>query len=76
MLCWFLLYSKVNQLYIYKYPLFFGFPSYLGHRRVMSRVPCAIQLKHNIKLPQKPDFLEEVLPSVSENEGHARHTAP
>ena len=39
----FLLYSKVNQLYIYIYPLFFGFPSHLGHHRALSRVPCAIQ---------------------------------
>ena len=25
----FILYSKVNQLYMYIYPLFFGFPSHL-----------------------------------------------
>ena len=43
-LCQFLLYSKVNQLYIYIYSLFFGFPSYLGHHRALSRVPCAIKL--------------------------------
>ena len=43
MLCQFLLYSKVNQLYIYTYPLFFGFPSHLGHHRTLRRVPCAIQ---------------------------------
>ena len=43
MLCQFLLYSKVNQLYVYVYPLFFGFPSHLGHHRALSRVPCAIQ---------------------------------
>ena len=43
MLYQFLLYSKVNQLYIYIYPLFFGFPSHLGHHRALSRVPCAIQ---------------------------------
>ena len=39
----FLLCSKVNQLSIYTYPLFFGFPSHLGHPRAFSRVPCAIQ---------------------------------
>ena len=41
--CLFLLYSKVNQLYIYTYPLSFGFPSHLGYRRVLSRVLCVIQ---------------------------------
>ena len=40
----FLLYNKVNQLFVYIYPLFFGFPSHLGHYRAFSRVPCAIQL--------------------------------
>ena len=44
MLCQFLLFSKVNQLYIYIYLFFFGFPSHLSHRRALSRVPCAIQL--------------------------------
>ena len=43
MLCQFLLYSKVNQLYVYIYPLFLGFSSHLGHYRALSRVPCAIQ---------------------------------
>ena len=42
-LCPFLLCSKVNQLSIYIYPFFFGFPSHLGHHRALSRVPCAIQ---------------------------------
>ena len=36
------MYSKVNQLYVYIYPLFFGFPSHLGHQRALCRVPCAI----------------------------------
>ena len=40
-LCYFLLYSKVNQLYIQ--PLFFVFPSHLHHQRAVSRVPCGIQ---------------------------------
>ena len=43
MLCVFLLQSKVNQLFIHIDPLFFGFLSHLGHHRVLSRVPCAIQ---------------------------------
>ena len=41
MLCWFLLHSKLNQLYIYIYVLFFRFPSHLGHHRALSGVPCA-----------------------------------
>ena len=43
MLCQFQVYSKVNQLYIYVYPLFFRFFSHIGHHRILSRVPCAIQ---------------------------------
>ena len=39
----FLLYSKVNQLYVYIWPLCFVFTSYLGHHRALSRVPWAIQ---------------------------------
>ena len=35
--------SKVTQLYIYIYPLFFRFFSHIGHYRVLSIVPCAIQ---------------------------------
>ena len=44
MLCQFLLCSKVNQSYVYIYPLFFRFPSHLGHHRALSRVPGAIHL--------------------------------
>ena len=44
MSCYFLLYSKVNQLYIYLYPLFFRFCSYIGHYKALSRVPCAIYI--------------------------------
>ena len=43
MLCYFLLYCKGNQLYIYIYLLSCGYPSHLGHQRALSRVPCAIQ---------------------------------
>ena len=43
MLCKFQVYSKVNRLYVYIYPLFFRFFSHIGHYRVLSRVPCAIQ---------------------------------
>ena len=34
-------YSKVNQLYIYIYPLLLRFFFHRGHYRVLSRVPCA-----------------------------------
>ena len=40
---WFPLCSKVTQLLVCTYPLFFGFPSYEGHHRALSRVPCAVQ---------------------------------
>ena len=43
MLCQFLLYSKVNQLYIYIYPLFLRFFSLIEHYRILSRVPCVVQ---------------------------------
>ena len=33
----------MNQLCVYICPLFFEFPSHLGHHRVLSRIPCAIQ---------------------------------
>ena len=42
-LCQFLFYGKVNQPSVYMYPLFFGFPSNLGHRRAPSRAPLARQ---------------------------------
>ena len=44
-LCQFLLYGKVNQLYVYMYSPFFGFPSHLGHRWILSRIPCAVTVK-------------------------------
>ena len=43
MLCSFLMYSRVNQLYIHIYPLFFRFFSCIGHYRVLSTVACAMQ---------------------------------
>ena len=42
MLCQFLLFSKVTQLYILLYPLLFRFSSHKSHYRVLSRVPSAI----------------------------------
>ena len=41
LLCQLLLYDKVNQPYIYVYPLFFGLPSHLGHHKAPSRHLCA-----------------------------------
>ena len=38
------MYSKVNHLYIYIYPLFLRFFSHIGHYRVLSRVPCATRV--------------------------------
>ena len=37
------LYTKMNQPYVYVYPLPFGFPSHLSPHSALSRVPCAIQ---------------------------------
>ena len=39
---YFLLYSTVNQLYIYIHPLFFRFYSHIDNCRVLNRVPCAL----------------------------------
>ena len=39
----YLMYSKVNQLYVYRYPLFKRFFSHIGHYKVLSRVPCSMQ---------------------------------
>ena len=43
MLCSFLPYSKVNQLYVYISALISGFPSHVGHHGALNRVPCAVQ---------------------------------
>ena len=43
MLFWFQVCSKVNHFYTYLYSLFFRFFAHIGHYRVLSRVPCAIQ---------------------------------
>ena len=39
----FLLCNKVNQLYIFVYPLFYRLFSHIGHYKVLSRLPRAIQ---------------------------------
>ena len=49
MLCWFLPYSKVNQLNVYIYPLFFGFPSHAGHDRTLSS-QCYIVGSHQLSI--------------------------
>ena len=43
MLCEFLLYSKVIQLYIYIYTFFFIFFSIMIYLRIFNIVPCAVQ---------------------------------
>ena len=40
MLCDLVLYSKVNKLYMYIHPLFFGLPSYLVHHKALSGFLC------------------------------------
>ena len=41
------MYSNVNQLCVYRYPLFLGFASHLGHRRALNRVPCGTRWLSN-----------------------------
>ena len=43
MLCWFLLYSKVKQLYVYMYPLF-----------VFIFLPAPLKPVHQRRVPQSP----------------------
>ena len=43
MLCWFWVYSKVIQLYIYIYPPFFRSFFLIAYYRILSRVPRAMQ---------------------------------
>ena len=43
--CHFALSSKLNQLYVYRHPLFFGFPCSLCHQRALNRLLCA---KHQV----------------------------
>ena len=42
-LCWFHMYSKVIQLYIYMYLFFFKSISYLRYYRILNSVLCTIQ---------------------------------
>ena len=46
----FLLYNKVDQLYICIYSLFWGFPSHLGHHRALSRVSCYPVCSHQLSI--------------------------
>ena len=41
-LCQFLPFSKINQLYVCIQPLFFGFLSHLVHHRLLNRVPSVL----------------------------------
>ena len=49
MMCYFLLYSKLNKLYVYIYPLFFAFPSHLGHHRALSSM-CHTVGSHSLSI--------------------------
>ena len=73
MMCSFLLYSKVNQLYAYMYFLFFEFLP-ICHHRALSRVPHSIQYvlisylfyKYHIHQSQTPNSSHTLLsPLVS-----------
>ena len=80
MLYYFLLCSKVNQLYVYIYSLFFRFVSHLSHHRGQRRVPCArfslvVYFMHSINsvymsipisqfIPPHPPFLLGIHTSV------------
>ena len=41
----------MNQLYVYIYPLVFGFPSHLGHHRALSRVPRSEEHTSELQSP-------------------------
>ena len=56
MLCYFLLYSKMNPFYICIYPFFFRFPSHLGHHRALSKVPWVTQQLLIILIDAFTDF--------------------
>ena len=70
MLCSFLLYSTVNQPYVYTFPLFFGFLFHLGHHKELSRVACAysrfslvIHFIYSIKSVYMSIPISQVIPS-------------
>ena len=42
-MCLFLQYSKLNQPYMYVYPLPFGLPFHSDHHRALRRVPLSIR---------------------------------
>ena len=54
---YFLLYSKVNQLYIYTYPLFFGFSSHLGYRLISILASVQQILISYLFYPQKCTYV-------------------
>ena len=43
MVCYFLLHSKVNGLFVDIYALFFRFFPHVGYYGVLSRIPWAVQ---------------------------------
>ena len=46
MLRWFLLSSKVNQQHMYTHHLFVGFPSHLGHHRMLVEFPVQVLISY------------------------------
>ena len=54
-----ILYSKVNQSYVYTYPLLLEFPSQLGHL-LLSLSPRSLHVKHSPDSSVKPAAKWEV----------------
>ena len=71
MVCYFLLYSKVDQLYIYIYLLFLDFPSHLDHHRASSRFlvwysrfSLVIYLTHSSNSVSMSILISQLIPSA------------
>jgi len=54
----------MNQLYVSIYPLFLKFFSRIGLYRILSRVPCAVQLKNFLKVDQRMPDLQAEYPNL------------
>ena len=64
-LCWFQVYSKVNLLHIYIYPLFFRFFSHVGHYRVLNSFLCYIACSYVYVNPNLPIYPSPSHPLVT-----------
>ena len=53
----FQVYSKMNQLYICIYLFLFGLFSHMGHYRILSRFPCAIEVGSCYKFILESNFI-------------------